>query len=78
MKLEEFGGAVSDATKAIELDPKAVKAFYRRALSQLAVLHPRPAVADLKEVLKLEPSNAEARKQLVRLSITFVFFIIAN
>jgi hypothetical protein len=66
MKLEEFGGAVSDASefglrataavraranratslsaKAIELDPKAIKAYYRRALSQLAILQPRAAI----------------------------------
>jgi serine/threonine-protein phosphatase 5 len=98
MKLEEFGGASSDATKAIELDPKgAVKAYYRRCvsalqltrsssqrkgfqgsrvgapmsncycrgMSQLAILQPRTAIADFKTVLELEPSNNEARKQLV-------------
>ncbi|KAL7416209.1 Metallo-dependent phosphatase-like protein [Mrakia frigida] len=64
MKLEEFGGAISDATKAIEIDPTAVKPFYRRALSQLAIVKPRPAIADLKTVLRLDPANKEARKQL--------------
>lgn len=50
--------------KAIELDPTAVKPFYRRALSQLAIVKPRPAIADLKTVLKLDPANKDARKQL--------------
>lgn len=36
MKLEEFGGASSDASKAIEIDPKAVKAYYRRSVEKNA------------------------------------------
>jgi hypothetical protein len=118
MKMEEFGGAISDASKSIpaikdwtrlwttrlaltvsvlssahsqgyrarphghqgELQVCLISArpwliadlshrhlsqpFYRRALSQLAIVKPRPAIADLKTVLKLDPSNKEARKQL--------------
>lgn len=55
---------LSTAAKAIELDPRAVKAYYRRALSQLAILNTKPAIADLKHVLSLEPSNVAARDQL--------------
>lgn len=50
--------------KALDLDPKNVKALYRRGLSQLAILQPRPAIIDLKALLVLDPKNAEARKQL--------------
>ena len=52
------------AAKAIELDPRAVKAYYRRALSQLAILNTKPAISDLRAVLALEPSNTAARDQL--------------
>lgn len=64
MKLEEFGGAASDTTHAIDLDPSCVKAYYRRALSRLAILKPTQAVPDFRMVLKLDPANAIAKKQL--------------
>ncbi|KAF8497632.1 protein phosphatase 5 [Gautieria morchelliformis] len=64
MKLEEQGFAISDATKAIELDPNYVKAYYRRALCQLAIFRPQKAVTDFKKVLALEPQNKLARTQL--------------
>ncbi|KAH8119284.1 protein phosphatase 5 [Phellopilus nigrolimitatus] len=64
MKIEEHGYAIGDCTKALELDPKYVKAFYRRALCHLQILKPQVAVADFKKVLALEPKNALARSQL--------------
>ncbi len=64
MKLEEFGGAASDASHAIDIDHACVKAYYRRALSRLAILKPTQAVPDFRMVLKLDPTNAIARKQL--------------
>ncbi|GJJ06342.1 hypothetical protein Clacol_000533 [Clathrus columnatus] len=64
MKLEEQGYAIDDATRAIELDPKYVKAYYRRALCQIAIVRPQKAVADLKKVLQLEPHNQLAKTQL--------------
>ncbi|KAF8520454.1 phosphoprotein phosphatase [Hysterangium stoloniferum] len=64
MKIEEQGYAIDDATKAIELDPKYVKAYYRRALCQLAIARPQKAVIDFKKVLALEPQNKLARQQL--------------
>jgi serine/threonine-protein phosphatase 5 len=45
------------------LDPKNVKAYYRRALSRLAILQPMQAVPDFKHVLKLDPGNKLAREQ---------------
>lgn len=52
------------AAKAIELDPRSVKAYYRRALSELAILNTKPAIADLKTVLSIDPNNTTARDQL--------------
>ncbi|BGP56321.1 Palmitoyl-protein thioesterase 1 [Rhodotorula sphaerocarpa] len=64
LKLEEHGLAIADATRAIELDSRAVKAYYRRAIANLAILKPKAALVDLKHVLALEPNNATARTQL--------------
>ncbi|KAI0066098.1 protein phosphatase 5 [Artomyces pyxidatus] len=50
--------------RAIELNPKYVKAYYRRAMCHLQLLKPHLAVADLKKVLALEPHNAQVRQQL--------------
>lgn len=41
-----------------------MQAFYRRAISQLAILRPTLAVTDFKHVLKLDPKNSLARTQL--------------
>lgn len=50
--------------KALELDPKYVKAYYRRALCNLQTLKPQVAVKDFKKVLELDPKNNIARQQL--------------
>ncbi|CEQ42828.1 SPOSA6832_04688 [Sporobolomyces salmonicolor] len=50
LKLEEHGLAIADATRAIELDPRAVKAYFRRGIANLAVLKPKAALVDLKKV----------------------------
>ncbi|KAG6898180.1 hypothetical protein C0992_004167 [Termitomyces sp. T32_za158] len=65
MKLEEYGYALSDATQAIQLDPRYAKAFYRRATCYMQVLKYSAAVVDFKKVLVLEPKNDSVRAQLV-------------
>jgi len=55
---------LDDATKAIALDPKYVKAYYRRALCYLSILKNVQAIADFKKTLALDPQNTIARKQL--------------
>ncbi|GAA5871040.1 hypothetical protein JCM1840_007576 [Sporobolomyces johnsonii] len=64
LKLEEHGLAIADATRAIELDPRAVKAYFRRGIANLAVLKPKAALVDLKKVVQLDPNNAPAKSQL--------------
>ncbi|KAL8278876.1 hypothetical protein RQP46_008747 [Phenoliferia psychrophenolica] len=64
LKLEEHGLAIADASRAIELNPRFVKAYFRRALANLAIMKPKGAVTDLKKVLQLEPNNASAKAQL--------------
>ncbi len=50
--MEAFGFAIADATKAIELDPSYVKAYYRRAMSNMAILKNKDALKDFKTVVK--------------------------
>lgn len=50
--------------KAVELNPSYAKAFYRRGLSQLAILRPTDAVSDFKKALAIEPGNKTIRDQL--------------
>ncbi|GAA5917451.1 hypothetical protein JCM6882_006473 [Rhodosporidiobolus microsporus] len=64
LKLEEYGLAIADSTRAIELDSRAVKAYYRRGIANLAILKPKAALVDLKQVVKLDPNNASAKGQL--------------
>ena len=70
--------AIADATEALALQPKYVKAIYRRARAQLALACTplaeqgsvaqaealEGAQADLRTVLELEPSNLEALRWL--------------
>ncbi|TIA86103.1 hypothetical protein E3P99_03789 [Wallemia hederae] len=67
-KLEEFGLAVEYSTKALDINNKFVKALYRRAMAHVAVLHFKPAIADLKAVLAIEPSNKTAAHHLNEIS----------
>ncbi|CAO1639015.1 unnamed protein product [Sympodiomycopsis kandeliae] len=63
LKLEQHGLAIEDASKAIALDAKFSKAYFRRASAYLAILQPRKALPDLQMILKLEPGNAQVRAQ---------------
>ncbi|RYP79820.1 hypothetical protein DL769_002765 [Monosporascus sp. CRB-8-3] len=64
IKLEAYGYAIADATKAIELNPKLVKAYFRRAVAYAAIFKPRDAVKDFKECARLDPNNKDAKLKL--------------
>ena len=64
IKLEAFGYAVADATSAISLDPNYVKAYWRRAIANTAILNSRAALNDFKTVVKKEPKNRDAKLKL--------------
>ncbi|KAL3437612.1 hypothetical protein BDV09DRAFT_183456 [Aspergillus tetrazonus] len=64
IKLEAYGFAVADATKALELDPNYIKAYWRRALANSAILNYRDAMRDFKAVVKREPGNRDAKLKL--------------
>ncbi|KAF7846281.1 hypothetical protein BT93_L4704 [Corymbia citriodora subsp. variegata] len=63
IKLEAYGYAVADASKAIEIDPNFVKAYYRRAVANTAILKHSDAIHDWKIVVKKQPSDKTAKTQ---------------
>ncbi|KAM5472509.1 Palmitoyl-protein thioesterase 1 [Microsporum audouinii] len=63
-QLEAFGFAIADATKAIELDPTYVKAYWRRAVANTAILNSRAALKDFKTVVKKAPHDRDAKLKL--------------
>lgn len=64
IKLEAYGYAIADATKALELDPANVKAYWRRAIANTAILNSKDALRDFKIVVKKEPNNKDAKLKL--------------
>ncbi|RJE22608.1 serine threonine-protein phosphatase [Aspergillus sclerotialis] len=64
IKLESYGFAVADATKALELDSSYIKAYWRRALANTAILNYKDALKDFKAVVKREPNNRDAKLKL--------------
>lgn len=63
IKLEAYGYAIADATKALELNPDFVKAYYRRAVANTAILKHSEAIHDWKIVVKKQPSDKTAKAQ---------------
>lgn len=63
IKVEAYGLAIADATKAIELDPSFTKAFYRRAVAHTAILRHHDALKDWKTVVRKNPNDAGAKAQ---------------
>ncbi|KAL6822363.1 Metallo-dependent phosphatase-like protein [Trichoderma camerunense] len=64
IKTEAYGYAIADATKALEINPKLVKAYFRRGLARTAILKPKDAIEDFKECVRLDPNNKDARLKL--------------
>ncbi|XP_021603934.1 serine/threonine-protein phosphatase 5 isoform X1 [Manihot esculenta] len=63
-KLEEYGSAIQDASKAIEIDPKYSKGYYRRGAAFLAMGKFKEALKDFQQVKKLCPNDPDAAKKL--------------
>lgn len=63
IKLEAYGFAIADATKALDLDPNNVKAYYRRAVANTAILRHSDALRDWKIVVKKNPGDKNAKLQ---------------
>ena len=50
--------AIAEFTKAIEIDPKSVKAYLNRAMCYNETGRPREAVADFSKAIELDPTDA--------------------
>lgn len=46
------------------MNPKLVKAYYRRGLARTAILRPKEALEDFKECAKLDPNNKDVKLKL--------------
>ncbi|XP_058550481.1 protein TANC1 isoform X10 [Neofelis nebulosa] len=65
-KTNDFGMAEEFASKALELKPKSYEAFYARARAKRNSRQFAAALADLREAVKLCPTNQEIRRLVAR------------
>ena len=64
LKLENYGFAENDATKAIEADPAYIKGYYRRGSAYFSMGKFKEAIKDLKAVCRIVPNDKEAKQKL--------------
>lgn len=64
IKAEDWSEAIAAANAVLEEEPENVKALYRRGVARSAFGFYGEAKADLLQVARLDPKNADARKEL--------------
>lgn len=64
IKLESYGLAIEDANEAISLDPKYIKAYYRRASARFALGKYKEALSDFKAVVRIAPKDKDAMAKM--------------
>jgi serine/threonine-protein phosphatase 5 len=64
IKMENFGSALIDSTKAIEAKEDFPKAYYRRGSANFALNRLHDAMKDFTQLCKLAPNDADARAKL--------------
>ncbi|CAO2823056.1 unnamed protein product [Amaranthus hypochondriacus] len=67
LKMGKYDEAAKESSKALELNPAYIKAYFRRAEAYEKLERYDEAISDMKKILELEPSNDQARKNIVRL-----------
>ncbi|NWR33751.1 TOM34 protein, partial [Tachuris rubrigastra] len=68
LTLKQYKEAAQDCTEALKLDPKNVKALYRRAQAFKELKDNKSSIADIKSLLKTEPKNTAALRLLQELN----------
>jgi len=69
IKKKENIKAVESASKALEADPKNVKALYRRGVAYANFSNFDDAKVDFEDALQLDPENQEIKKELASLVV---------
>jgi len=64
LRAELYGSAIIDATKAIEIDKKYIKGYYRRGSALLAIRKFKEGLADFRQVVKIVPHDRDAQVKL--------------
>ncbi|KAK2424536.1 TPR repeat-containing thioredoxin TTL1 [Trifolium repens] len=67
LKMGKYENTVKECTKALELNPMYVKALVRRGEANEKLEHFEEAIADMKKILEIDPSNDQAGKSIRRL-----------
>ncbi|XP_025423474.1 serine/threonine-protein phosphatase 5 [Sipha flava] len=62
-KTEAYGYALADASKAIQLDPKYLKGYYRRATAYMSLGKFKEALRDYEVVVKALPNDKDANRK---------------
>ena len=57
---KDYYGAIEDLSKAIEINPKFIDAYFFRATARVAVDERIKAINDYKKIIEIDPNNADA------------------
>nr|CAI5818521.1 unnamed protein product [Callosobruchus analis] len=63
LKTEYFGYALTDASKAVELDKTYIKGYYRRAAAYMSLGKFKEALKDYEYVTKVRPNDKDAKEK---------------
>ncbi|KAJ0964628.1 hypothetical protein J5N97_025766 [Dioscorea zingiberensis] len=66
LKLGKYDETVKECNQALELNPSYVKALLRRAEAHEKLDHLEEAIADMKKIIEVEPSNDQARRRTIQ------------
>ncbi|KAJ6236728.1 RNA polymerase ii-associated protein [Anaeramoeba flamelloides] len=68
LKIKMYKSAEEDCTRALQIDPKFIKAWFRRGLARKNLKNYRFAIKDFKKVLKLQPENQAPVKEILAIN----------
>ncbi|KAJ3427486.1 RNA polymerase ii-associated protein [Anaeramoeba flamelloides] len=68
LKIKMYKSAEEDCTRALQIDPKFIKAWFRRGLARKNLKNYRFAIKDFKKVLKLQPENQASVKEILAIN----------